>query len=100
MITRHDGAAVTTTGAARLQSSTILANGDVRSFSLARGTTCDVCGSTGALSLCGGCRLRRYCGRACQRAEWARHKGTCARMRETIKVAAAFHEERMGEQGR
>ncbi|KAI9003794.1 hypothetical protein DFJ74DRAFT_693752 [Hyaloraphidium curvatum] len=39
---------------------------------------CDRCGAEGGeLLRCGGCKLTRYCGVACQRADWAGHKRIC-----------------------
>ena len=50
--------------------------------SLAR-RRCDVCGLQAAkterpFQVCNGCRGRRYCSRACQKADWASHKQSCA----------------------
>jgi hypothetical protein len=33
---------------------------------------------SGRSCICGGCRVARYCGRACQRAAWKQHKPLCA----------------------
>jgi hypothetical protein len=33
---------------------------------------------SGRSCVCGGCRVARYCGRACQRAVWKQHKPVCA----------------------
>jgi hypothetical protein len=33
---------------------------------------------SGRSCICGGCRVARYCGRACQRAAWKQHKPVCA----------------------
>ncbi len=38
---------------------------------------CNVCGATGKL-LCGRCGARRYCGPACQKADWFSHGPACA----------------------
>jgi hypothetical protein len=32
---------------------------------------------SGRSCICGGCRVARYCGRACQRAAWKQHKPVC-----------------------
>ena len=40
---------------------------------------------SGRSCVCGGCRVARYCGRACQRAAWKQHKLVCA----AISAAAA-----------
>ena len=50
--------------------------------SLAR-RRCDICGLQAAnterpFQVCNGCRGRRYCSRACQKADWASHKQSCA----------------------
>lgn len=53
-------------------------------FRRRRGRTCDVCGEVAGkdqppLPVCDGCGARRYCGEACQIADWAAgHKQTCA----------------------
>lgn len=36
------------------------------------------------LDRCSACRMTRYCGRACQRRDWARHKVVC-RMVHSVK---------------
>jgi hypothetical protein len=47
---------------------------------------CAACGTTaqemesGRLQQCSGCRSVRYCGKACQNADWPRHKATCKRL--------------------
>jgi hypothetical protein len=33
---------------------------------------------SGRSCICAGCRVARYCGRACQRAAWKKHKPVCA----------------------
>ena len=33
----------------------------------------------GALQQCARCKGRKYCGRACQKMDWAKHKSDCAR---------------------
>ena len=39
---------------------------------------CAACGGQdGELRLCDGCRAVKYCSRACQRAQWKRHKADC-----------------------
>jgi hypothetical protein len=40
--------------------------------------------------LCGGCKVARYCGRACQAADWPRHRHVCRRLAE---AAAAIEQE-------
>ena len=40
---------------------------------------------SGRSCICGGCRVARYCGRACQRAAWKQHKPVCA----ALNAAAA-----------
>jgi hypothetical protein len=40
---------------------------------------------SGRSCICAGCRVARYCGRACQRAAWKQHKPVCA----TLSTAAA-----------
>lgn len=48
---------------------------------------CDVCAKT-ASKLCGACRLRRYCGEACQRADWrGGHKAMCKEVGEAVEAA-------------
>jgi hypothetical protein len=39
---------------------------------------------SGRSCICGGCRVARYCGRACQRAAWKQHKPVCG----ALSVAA------------
>jgi hypothetical protein len=46
------------------------------------------------VSLCGGCRDRTYCSRACQKEDWPHHRKTCVktfppvtRLRETVRFA-------------
>ena len=41
------------------------------------GAKCGSCRAPGPAHSCGSCRCIRYCGRACQRAHWAKHKATC-----------------------
>ena len=41
---------------------------------------------SGRSCICGGCRVARYCGRACQRAMWKQHKPSCA----ALAAAAAL----------
>ncbi len=96
IVTRADGGIVTTdsllVGGA---SSSVLASGEVRNYTAAGGVgapACDVCGSA-ADTICGACRSRRYCGRACQRADWRAHKPACGRVRRAIDAAAEFHAE-------
>jgi hypothetical protein len=45
----------------------------------------DLAAVSGRSCLCGGCRVARYCGRACQRAAWKRHKPVCG----ALSAAAA-----------
>jgi hypothetical protein len=40
---------------------------------------------SGRSCICGGCRVARYCGRACQRAAWKQHKPVCG----ALSAAAA-----------
>jgi hypothetical protein len=40
---------------------------------------------SGRSCICAGCRVARYCGRACQRAAWKQHKSVCA----ALSAAAA-----------
>ena len=52
---------------------------------------CDVCSASGegvVLTRCGRCKARRYCGVACQRADWKRgkHKQVSARRRATCRT--------------
>ena len=44
---------------------------------------CWRCGGAGGAGLraCGGCGVARYCGRACQKEDWARHKPVCRAVR-------------------
>ena len=44
--------------------------------------TCAGCGAEdgedgGALRQCARCKGRKYCGRACQKGDWPRHRGDC-----------------------
>ena len=38
---------------------------------------CGRCGAPNASKICGRCRAMHYCSAACQRADWAQHKGDC-----------------------
>ena len=38
---------------------------------------CGRCGAPNAPKICGRCRAMHYCSAACQRADWAQHKGDC-----------------------
>jgi hypothetical protein len=38
---------------------------------------CAHCGAPDAPNFCSGCRAVRYCGAACQRADWHEHKPRC-----------------------
>ena len=40
---------------------------------------CAACGDPRAPAACSRCKAAFYCGRACQRADWARHGPRCAR---------------------
>ncbi|KAJ7091103.1 hypothetical protein C8R44DRAFT_647631 [Mycena epipterygia] len=40
--------------------------------------SCSVCAKPGEISRCAGCKLRFYCGRACQRSDWKMHRKACA----------------------
>ena len=42
---------------------------------------------SGRSCICGGCRVARYCSRACQRASWKQHKPVCAAL--TAAMAGA-----------
>jgi hypothetical protein len=42
---------------------------------------------SGRSCICGGCQAARYCGRACQRADWKQHKPVC----KMLQGAAAQH---------
>lgn len=46
--------------------------------------SCAGCGATDGLRVCAGCRVRKYCGKKCQKTDWARHKTDCW---EGIEVA-------------
>jgi len=43
--------------------------------------SCTVCGqpptSSQGMLRCSGCKVTRYCGKTCQRADWSRHKPFC-----------------------
>jgi hypothetical protein len=43
---------------------------------------------SGRSCVCGGCRVARYCGRACQRSAWKQHKPVCAALAATAADAA------------
>ncbi|KAG2500091.1 hypothetical protein HYH03_001677 [Edaphochlamys debaryana] len=53
-----------------------------RALAAAEGGGCDGCGFVFAkYSLCGGCRQRHYCGKACQAADWrSGHKEACKQL--------------------
>jgi hypothetical protein len=38
---------------------------------------CDICSNTGKMQVCGGCKQRKYCSRACQVKDWPQHKKVC-----------------------
>lgn len=40
---------------------------------------CQHCGKRGHLPRCGRCKMVRYCGAECQRADWSTHKPHCVR---------------------
>jgi hypothetical protein len=44
---------------------------------------------SGRSCVCGGCRVARYCGRACQRAVWKQHKPVCAALAAAAAAIAA-----------
>jgi hypothetical protein len=44
---------------------------------------------SGRSCICGGCLTARYCGRACQRAAWKRHKPVCGALSAAAAAAAA-----------
>jgi hypothetical protein len=44
---------------------------------------------SGRSCVCGGCRVARYCGRACQRAVWKQHKPVCAALAAAAAATAA-----------
>jgi outer membrane biosynthesis protein TonB len=39
--------------------------------------------------LCGGCKVARYCGRACQAADWPQHRHVCGRLAAAAAAAEA-----------
>ena len=43
---------------------------------------------SGRSCICAGCRVARYCGRACQRAAWKQHKPVCKALAATSATAA------------
>jgi hypothetical protein len=43
---------------------------------------------SGRSCVCGGCRVARYCGRACQREVWKQHKPVCAALAAAAAAAA------------
>jgi hypothetical protein len=44
---------------------------------------------SGRSCICAGCRIARYCGRACQRAAWTQHKPVCKALAAVGATAAA-----------
>jgi hypothetical protein len=46
---------------------------------------------SGRSCICGGCRIARYCGRACQRAAWKQHRPVC----KVLAAAAAIAGDQM-----
>ncbi|KAJ7899045.1 hypothetical protein B0H13DRAFT_1718217 [Mycena leptocephala] len=48
------------------------------SSSIETSPSCSVCGKSGEILRCSGCKLRYYCGRKCQTSDWKSHKGPCA----------------------
>ena len=54
--------------------------------------SCDLCSAVcdaGALHLCSGCRVARYCGRACQKRAWPTHKPVCLAIRSAPVKASS-----------
>jgi hypothetical protein len=45
---------------------------------------------SGRSCICGGCRVARYCGRACQRAAWKQHKPVCGALGAAAGCGADF----------
>ena len=45
-----------------------------------RGAVCAKCGTSDHLQLCSKCKSVRYCGCACQHADWPQHKRVCKRV--------------------
>jgi hypothetical protein len=43
----------------------------------AAAAVCDICSKSGKMQVCGGCKQRSYCSRACQVNDWAQHKKVC-----------------------
>jgi hypothetical protein len=43
---------------------------------------------SGRSCICAGCRVARYCGRACQRAAWRQHKPVCSALAAAATNAA------------
>ena len=54
---------------------------------LEEGDECDKCGKKADLHKCGGCGMRRYCGKDCQKADWKGHKETCKKSSDVYKTA-------------
>ncbi len=55
-------------------------------YALAAGCAgCETVVDSGAgLKCCSRCRMTRYCGTACQKRDWARHKGVCGKVHEVV----------------
>ena len=45
---------------------------------------CDTCFKQTDVSVCGGCKAVVYCGRHCQRLDWAQHKDDCRTLAHTM----------------
>ncbi len=46
--------------------------------------TCNKCGKSCKVVHCKACKLLNYCGVACQRADWARHRKECAKLQRHL----------------
>jgi hypothetical protein len=44
---------------------------------------------SGCSCVCAGCRVARYCGRACQRSAWKQHKPVCGALAAAATASAA-----------
>ena len=53
--------------------------------------SCKKCGKAGTLK-CGACRTARYCGAACQKADWKKHKKECKEDEEKGEAFGKFVE--------
>lgn len=47
--------------------------------------TCAVCGKKGKVLRCAKCKYAAYCGKECQRADWASHKKECKKIAKQIE---------------